>query len=200
MVSLPPLSWFFLGKLPLESLPRGCFCTQPHAGQRRGRGTIQRKVRGNTMTRRPGGGRQLCQEALRRRQMGREALRPQAEPEAGSQHRGQCQGSAWVLPWVSPLAGPRRPQRGLKNQALHIQPVSPLPEAGSSSGQRRGARSVASRRESLTRPLHTHPQILGLGDRVRQDFVYLRFIFSWSRGRGFRQDIGLIVQTGRSLF
>lgn len=40
----------------------------------------------------PGSGCQLCQEALGQCQMGREVLRPWAEPEAGSQHRGQRQG------------------------------------------------------------------------------------------------------------
>lgn len=73
----------------------------------------------------------------------------------------------------------------LKNQALHIQPDSSLLEVGSSSGQCHGARGVASRRESLTRSLHTHLQILGLEDRVGQDFGYPLFLLFLVMGLGF---------------
>lgn len=83
------------------------------------RNAFQRKLGGHRMRRLPGSGRQRCQEALRRGQTGREGLRPRAGPDAGSQHCVQCQGSAWVLSWGSPLAGPQGLQGGFQEGHLH---------------------------------------------------------------------------------
>lgn len=82
---------------------------------------IQKEVPGHTLRQDLGSGCQLCQKTLRQCQMRREFLRPWAEPEPGSQHHGQCRGSTQVLPWVTPLAGPQGPQRGVKNSACYIQ-------------------------------------------------------------------------------
>lgn len=186
MVSPPHPSWFFLGMLPLESLPWGLLLHLASCRAAKRPGNYSKEVQGKCGERAPRRGRQLCQEALRRSQMGRGALRPRAEPglevSTADRAREAPGGCLWPPLWLGPRDGP---QGGLKNQALHIQPVSPLPEAGSSSGQRHGAWGEASPRESLTQPLHTHLQILGLGDRVTQDFGDPLFLLFLVMGLGF---------------
>lgn len=192
MVSPPHPSWFFLGMLLLESLPWGLLLHLASCRAAKRPGNYSKEVQGKCGERAPRRGRQLCQEALRRSQMGRGALRPRAEPGL----EVSTADSSWGLPLASPLAGPQgRTTGGLKNQALHIQPVSPLPEAGSSSGQRHGAWGEASPRESLTSLSTPTCKSLAWETGSRRTLGIPCFSFFWSWGWGFLQDIGPIIQT-----
>lgn len=182
--------------LPLESLPWGLLLHLASCRAAKRPGNYSKEVQGKCSERAPRRGRQLCQEALRRSQMGRGALRPRAEPrlevstaESAREAPGGC---LWPPLWLGPRDGP---QGGLKNQALHIQPVSPLPEAGSSSGQRHGAWGEASPRESLTSLSTPTCKSLAWETGSRRTLGIPCFSFFWSWGWGFLQDIGPIIQT-----
>lgn len=58
--------------------------------------------------------------------MGREGLRPQAEPEAGRQHRRPCPGSPGGAPSGLPIGWAPGTTVGFRNRAFYPQPVSPL--------------------------------------------------------------------------
>lgn len=115
MVSPLHPSWFFLGMLPLESLPWGLLLHLASCRAVKRPGNYSKEVQGKCGERAPRRGRQLCQEALRRSQMGRGALRPRAEPGL----EVSTADSAWGLPLASPLAGPQgRTTGGFKESGI----------------------------------------------------------------------------------
>lgn len=101
MASLPHLSWFFWALLPLGSLPRGLLL---HPASRRAAkrpGNHSKEVQGKREERAPRRWPPALPGGSEAKPGGQGSAGAQADPEAGSQHRGRGQGHPWALPWVS---------------------------------------------------------------------------------------------------
>lgn len=182
MVSPPHPSWFFLGMLLLESLPWGLLLHLASCRAAKRPGNYSKEVQGKCSERAPRRGRQLCQEALRRSQMGRGALRPRAEPGL----EVSTADSAWGLPLVSPLAGPQgRTTGGFKESGIAHPACFPTAGSGVILWSAPWCLGRGLPQGVADQPLHTHLQILGLGDRVTQDFGDPLFLLFLVMGLGF---------------